>query len=460
MDASSLALAGICSPPPESPPKTNPIGPPSLTLPSSSATTPATSTSAPQDKPPNTSTSTPKNTVNKGGRKAPSGGKKSAKRKISSSGTPRDQRLRPRVSTSTPSNKTSTGEQEPISIDLSDEMEDSSNNNPDIFEKLQKYMDAQFKKLSEDVTEVKADMASMKTNLSDQVQRNAQNIEKITQEIGTNLDQKIAQAVSAEVQKFTKGLDKIRAVQAVREQAGSTRPAPENNEDDNRYWRSRRSLRCWPVRGPPGELWGNVGDFFHQIMDIPTNNLTQESVETIRRISTGRNSKGKIRDEVLVVFCDVSTRDMVLSYASNLSRHRDQAEPPGVRLDIPDQLTGQFKTLSAYGHLLRKKLGPGLRRSIKFEDTSKSMYIDACFPGDETWTRISLEVAKEELDKEKEKEASQTRTRIDSLSRVPAVDGQSALVPRPAPTNSVPQSQTLQRFNNPTAGPSRWTNKR
>ena len=40
---------------------------------------------------------------------------------------------------------------------------------------------------------------------------------------------------------------------------------------------------------------------------------------------------------MLVVFIDVATRDMVMSYAANLAAYMHQDNPPGVRLDYPDR---------------------------------------------------------------------------------------------------------------------------
>ena len=105
-----------------------------------------------------------------------------------------------------------------------------------------------------------------------------------------------------------------------------------------------------------------------------------------------------MKDEVLVVFNNVRTRDLVASYASNLADFRHQTPPVNFRMEFPDHLRGVFRTLESHGHLLRGRLGKGMRRNIKFDDQKKSLYMDIFDPNNQDWLRIDPEFAAEEVE--------------------------------------------------------------
>ena len=238
-----------------------------------------------------------------------------------------------------------------------------------------------------------------------------------------------------------------------------SKDSPTASTDNDDYWRCRRSIRCWPIRGPGSDLWGLTGDFFNNILAIPQSSLHQSSVESIRRLSTRKNNSRatRINNEVLVTFVDVATRDTVFSYASNLARFRSDPDPPGIRLEYPSFLTGAFRTLERYGLLMKAKFGPQLKRSIKFDDSSMSLLIDVLIPGDSTWTKVSLELARDAVEKEKAIETNRTRNRLDSLP------GREQDQPSPvtpiASTSGLRESTTLREFNGPERPAARWGNK-
>ena len=128
-----------------------------------------------------------------------------------------------------------------------------------------------------------------------------------------------------------------------------------NDEDQHQFWLARRSALIAPVPGSGTDLWKNAEQFFHGIMKIPRNELNEKSVEKIERITRGKR-QGKIRDEVLIVFDNIATRDRVASYTSNLAGWRDMGQgPASFRLNIPDHLRSIFRTLETYGHYLKNK---------------------------------------------------------------------------------------------------------
>ena len=356
-----------------------------------------------------------------GGKKPPT--RRLQKRRIASTSTPQEKRLRPRTQNR---QGPPPGEEEDV------EMASDKGNN-DLLEEIRK-MHGQLK------TELKSDVSQAVEKLGDQVKKNSDNIAQLQQDIDTKIASSVAEAVTREMGKRTMG--------------GTVSDTTQNT----RYWRSRRSVRCWPVRGNDSELWGLTGDFFTKVLGIPPSNIPQDSVKTIRRISTPRSKRPvKIQAEVIVVFKDVSTRDMVFSYAPNLAQYRQNKEPPGIRLDYPDHLRGAFTTLEKYGILMKSEHGGNFRRSIKFDDSLMSLRIDVCFPGDTEWTQVPLELAAEEVGRRKEQENQKTRERLSSMSSVGSATSASSAVagPSTSSTSNLTRSTTLIQHSR-LGPPSRW----
>lgn len=385
------------------------------------------------------------------------------KRKAFNTQTPRNQRLRPR-SSSTPKTKSSdlvdalleiAGEPQEKSQDNMTTTSQSAGRAPeDPMDKFKEYMDMQFSSLRGEVGTIRNDVAQSVQELSTRVAANSSNIDQLRREFGTEIEKKVADAVGKEIRKMGAGR---------RMSVGME----ESNHEQSNYWRSRRSIRCWPIVGPENDLWGLTGDFFEKILGIPPSSLPQDSVETIRRLGNRRTKKpARIQNEILVTFRDVATRDMVVSYAPNLASYKNSDSPPGIRIDFPDHLKGAFTTLETYGHKLRTRFGPTLKRGIKFDDTIHSLYIDVCFPNDSKWTKISLEVAAAEVAREREKDDEILKKRIDGFLASDETQSTATCPPTPlthttqtsaaAARLALPQSATLQQFNGQRRPPARW----
>ena len=154
---------------------------------------------------------------------------------------------------------------------------------------------------------------------------------------------------------------------------------------------ARRSLRLWPVPGAlPNELWDSARTF---ITDKLMARLTQESIEAVSRVQIP--SGPGVQMEALVVFRDVTTRDMVIGCAGKLSNSVDANGKPsaGMRIEVPQHLQQEFRVLFKYGQTLRARHGQGTRRHVKFDDVSRSLYLNVRLPGDESWSRVSAALA-------------------------------------------------------------------
>ena len=76
--------------------------------------------------------------------------------------------------------------------------------------------------------------------------------------------------------------------------------------------------------------------------------------------------------------------------ASNLADHREAA---GMRLELPDYLQKDFRSLMNLAFDLKKK-HTGLRRNIKFDEEDLGLFMDIQKNADERWRRIKPDQAK------------------------------------------------------------------
>ena len=198
---------------------------------------------------------------------------------------------------------------------------------------------------------------------------------------------------------------------------------------------ARRSVRVWPnAQGGLQDLWGDVGDFLHDTMRIPANELGQEDIEVIERVRD-EASHANVKDEVIVRFFDKRKRDVVFTYAKHLGSSFDAEGRPtaGLRLEIPPELDDTFRLLSRFGTRLPARHGDGTRRHIKFDDYGGSLYANVKLPGDTSWTRVTPAMAKEDLEASHREENTRHQKRLASK----LVPGPRERLGRPMPVVAV-----------------------
>ena len=86
-----------------------------------------------------------------------------------------------------------------------------------------------------------------------------------------------------------------------------------------------------------------------------------------------------------------------MSHAKNLAEWTGkEGDKPlaGIRLELPDRLLADFKSLEQYGHALRAKHKAGLKRHIKMDDARLCLYMDVFVPRIKEWTRVDVEMAR------------------------------------------------------------------
>ena len=128
---------------------------------------------------------------------------------------------------------------------------------------------------------------------------------------------------------------------------------------------------------------------------------------------------------MLVRFTDVRKRDLAVVSSVNLADRVDSSGKPttGIRLEIPPELTDTFRLLSRFGTRLRARHGVGTKRHVKFDDYAGSLFTNIKLPGDTTWTRVTPEMARRDLEASinETSEANQGRL-IPSSSQAPGRD--------------------------------------
>ena len=103
-----------------------------------------------------------------------------------------------------------------------------------------------------------------------------------------------------------------------------------------------------------------------------------------------------VTDEATITFKVINTRDSVVGASSKLAQFVDTNGRPtaGIRMEVPRKLRAAFTSLFRFGQQLRGRHGEGTRKHVKFDDATKSLYLNVKLPGDEEWCRVSLELAR------------------------------------------------------------------
>ena len=159
----------------------------------------------------------------------------------------------------------------------------------------------------------------------------------------------------------------------------------------------KKKLRIFPIIGSTQEeLLTALDEFIIDKLRIPCGVLSKEDVVYVRKVKTAK--KSKIQDELLVVFESVHVRDLVQSYARNLAEWTGTNGKPmaGLRLEIPEKLLGDFKSLEQYGHAMREKHGVGFKRHIKLDDSVMGLYMDVYPPQAKQWIRVDMDLVRED----------------------------------------------------------------
>ena len=185
-------------------------------------------------------------------------------------------------------------------------------------------------------------------------------------------------------------------------------------DDANWYWSARKCLRFFPIAGgQKDQMMDALDKFVTNKLKILSGKLNSGDIGLMRRVASSR--RAKTQDEVVVSFTSVSARDLVLSYARNLQEYVDDQRRPlaGIRLEIPERLLSDFKSLEQYGHAMKSKHKEKFKRHIKMDDTLMCLYMDVYIPKTDEWIRVDTEHAradnKERAEKKKKGKIGQKK---------------------------------------------------
>ena len=258
------------------------------------------------------------------------------------------------------------------------------------------------------------------------------------------------------------GMDRLEARVRALERGAAPGPAIDTQAElSDPYLRARRSVRLWPVRGATEEeLWGETGEFLHCLMGIAEGDVCQDDIEEVRRVE-GPLAVGTVHDEVVVMFKDKKKRDLVMTNSVNLAGEvgPDGRPTAGTRLEIPPELRGTFRLLTRFGTRLRARHGEGTKRHIKFDDFKGSLTTIIKLPGDESWTRVTPQMAREDLEASMREEDSRNQARLAAKLvpgprerlAVPLAGDRPGTGSRPAPRSSAAPSGKRPRWSGPAA---------
>ena len=127
------------------------------------------------------------------------------------------------------------------------------------------------------------------------------------------------------------------------------------NNKQTRYWKARRSLWMWSIKGEGEEMSVELQRLLATRLRLGEGVFSDVGRCSIRRNPVGQ--RGRVKYKTTVEFPSVELRDVVKRAAYNLAG-QDRA---GMRLEIAHHLMANFKALNAVSCKLKKKF-PNCRR--------------------------------------------------------------------------------------------------
>ena len=141
----------------------------------------------------------------------------------------------------------------------------------------------------------------------------------------------------------------------------------------------------WPVKGASVE---GLKEFLYNRLDMTADFVENDMGNVV--ICRHVEKRPRYKDEVCVTFESKNIRDVVKAQGPNLAGCKEEA---GMRLEIPDHLQKDFKSLMALAYDI-KKTNPDLRRNVKFDEDNQGIYMDIQTKKEGAWRRVRPEQAR------------------------------------------------------------------
>ena len=240
------------------------------------------------------------------------------------------------------------------------------------------------------------DMATVMTDIGRLKRRTAMDESKLEKVVEAAVDRKLA----------TVKTDGLRRPRRPLTGANLITPEPRSGGDprEKDYFKARRSLKLWPVSGD--DLRHAALTFVQDKLLLPKGRLLASDLEVSELYSPPDSN---IKNQVLVLFPSIRTRDEVKALSRNLGGDTSA----GIQLELPDYLRGKFQTFQSLAYQMKKKY-PALKRNIKFVDATMGLVMDVKLDATSGWKAVQYEDANAIL--------PQTRPRSSSFSRTELVN--------------------------------------
>ena len=188
----------------------------------------------------------------------------------------------------------------------------------------------------------------------------------------------------------------------------------------SKYEESLRSIRIWPIQGDSqSEMREVLEDFLLHCLLLTQ---TEVGILGIERVSRLRNQPGqRVHDELWVVFSKRSSREHIASKGRMLASYVDDENhtTAGIRMDVPDFLASDYKTLDHYGLRMRNTHGKTTKRYIKYDEPNTSLLLELRLPGDITWMKITQTLARELVGAANQEEIYRNRKKLTARRTLP-----------------------------------------
>ena len=234
-------------------------------------------------------------------------------------------------------------------------------------------------------------MDDVESNLGSNIREVSDDLEKLKRRVELNekgLDQKIETALNKMTagpsqRSFPSNSARPRPLSRPSGLAASHGPDGDGRKQEL-YWKARRSLRLWPINGTDLKLALSV--FLTDELNMDPDICEEIDGFDVRRV---RSARGRVDNEVCVVFPDIETRDSVRAAAPNLA-----GKKMGMRLEIPEYLRPNLRALESMSYMM-KQSNPQLKRNVKFDDEVMDLVMDIRTSPDGPWRKLRPDQAME-----------------------------------------------------------------
>ena len=191
------------------------------------------------------------------------------------------------------------------------------------------------------------------------------------------------------------------------------RTLQQENARRAKYEESRRTLRIWPISGhTEAQLQKELDSFLRGALLMTTSEIEALGIDSITRTRTQPGMR--VHNEVRVSFHHYGERDLLARKGNLLATYVDEDSKPleGIRMDIPDYLGADFRTLQNYGIKMRSIHGQDTRKYIKFDEPALGIFLELRLPGDTNWIKITPAAARELDDSSDREEIDRNRKKL------------------------------------------------